>query len=167
MDYDWITPRVALGSAIESRHDAQELVVQGITHVVNMCIGRQDEPYFRGTDVVLAYFGIFDGENEEGIGSDRIGRAIRFVDAALVEATHHRLYLHCAAGISRSAAVMVGYLMKTERLPMAEALRLVRAVRPCVNPHPAHMMSLLEIFSGAGGLAAQNETPTWRYGPQV
>lgn len=148
MDYDWITPRIALGSAIESRHDAQELVAQGITHVVNMCHGWPDDPYFRDhPHVVLAYFGIFDGHNEDGAGHRAIRQAIRFVEGALAAADHHKVYLHCAAGISRSAAVMMGYLMKTEGMTMGEALRHVRAMRPCVNPHPAHLLSLLAIFS--------------------
>lgn len=147
MDYDWITPRVALGSAIESRYDAHELVAQGVTHVVNMCIGSQDDPCFRGTDVELAYFGLFDGENDDGVGPARIGGAIRFMEGVLDRDPRHKVYLHCAAGISRSAAVMVGYLMRREGLAMAPALRHVRAIRPCVNPHPAHLVALLQIMS--------------------
>lgn len=150
MDYDWITPRIALGSAIESRYDAHELVVQGVTHVVNMCLGRPDEPYFHAhPDVVLAFYGIHDGENDDGAGPRAIGEAIRFIEGAVSAADHHKVYLHCAAGISRSAAVMMGYLMRVDGMSMGESLRLVRDIRPCVNPHPAHLMSLLSIFSRA------------------
>ncbi len=148
MDYDWITPRIALGSAIESRYDAHELVVQGVTHVVNMCLGRPDEPYFhQHGHVVLAFYGIHDGENDDGVGPRAIDEAIRFIEGAVQAADHHKVYLHCAAGISRSAAVMVGYLMKNEQMSMSEAIRHVREIRPCVNPHPAHLMSLLTVFA--------------------
>ena len=146
MDYDWITPRIALGSALENRHDATELMAQGVTHVVNMCLGREDQPYFQGSEVVLADFGIFDGENEDRLGVERIAAAMAFIDAALVAANEHKIYLHCAAGISRSAAVMVGHLMRREGLAMSQALRHVQQIRAIVNPHPAHMMALLEIF---------------------
>jgi hypothetical protein len=148
LDYDWITPRIALGALIESKYDAHELIVQGVSHVVNMCMGKHDDPYFTGTDVALAYYGIFDGENEEGVGVSRIRSAIDFISEAIDKHPQHKVYVHCAAGISRSAAVMVGYLMRTEEMTMSQALRHVREIRPCVNPHPAHLISLLEIFQG-------------------
>jgi len=147
MDYDWITQRIALGSAVESRYDAHELIVQGVTHVANLCKGHPDDPYFHDTAIVLGYFGLHDGDNEDGVGPAKIGGAIRFVDSALRAADHHKVYVHCAAGISRSAAVTVGYLMKNEGWTMGAALRHVRLIRPCVNPHPAHLMTLLEIFN--------------------
>ncbi|MBM3269825.1 MAG: dual specificity protein phosphatase family protein [Candidatus Sericytochromatia bacterium] len=167
MDHDWITPRIALGAAVEDRHDAHELLIQGITHVVNLYLGHPDDSYFGGSDVSLHYFGIFDGENDPDLARANINGAIEAVRGALAAAPHHKVYVHCAAGISRSAAVVVGYLMRSEELSMAEALRRVRDCRPCVNPHPAHLMTLLEIFRAPDPATNQNATPTWRYGPQV
>lgn len=159
MDYDWITPRVAVGGALESRHDADELVAQGVTHVVNMCLGHDDDAYFahlRGVE--LAGFGLVDGDNEGDLGYKRLSEAIAHTSRVLASFPEARIYLHCAAGISRSASVMVGVLMDTEGLSLAEAVERVRRARPIVNPHPAHMMVLLR---------RQNDTPAWTKGPQV
>ena len=160
MDYDWITPRVAVGGALESRHDADELVAQGVSHVVNMCLGHADDPCFAHLrEVRLASFGLADGDNEGDLGYQRLCSAIAYVVAVLAGDPRARIYLHCAAGISRSASVMVGVLMETESLTLARAVERVRQVRPVINPHPAHLVALLR------RQADQKETPASTNGP--
>jgi hypothetical protein len=43
--------------------------------------------------------------------------------------------VHCAWGVSRSAAVVIAYLMAFKRLSLREATALLRAARPCVRPN--------------------------------
>ncbi|KAH7679244.1 protein phosphatase slingshot protein [Dioscorea alata] len=43
--------------------------------------------------------------------------------------------VHCFAGISRSATVVVAYLMKEHRMPLSQALELVRSKRPQICPN--------------------------------
>lgn len=40
------------------------------------------------------------------------------------------------AGISRSASVVVAYLVKFEKMPLPEALRHAKEIRTVVNPNP-------------------------------
>ncbi|MBI6545999.1 MAG: dual specificity protein phosphatase family protein [Cyanobacteria bacterium NC_groundwater_1444_Ag_S-0.65um_54_12] len=143
MDYNWITPRIALGAAPTNHYDANELQVQGVTHVVNMCLGHDNKPFFKHTTIELVYFGMLDGEDEHGL--QQISAAIRYITNALANNHDHKIYLHCAAGISRSAAVMTGVLMQQQQLSLKQALTMVRLGRPVVNPHPAHLSNLLKI----------------------
>ena len=163
MDYDWITSAIALGAAFDDRFDADELVAQGVTHVVNMCVGQTDDAYFaRHQGVHLASFGLADGENEGDLGYQRLQGAVSYITNVLAGDLDAKVYLHCAAGISRSPAVMCGVLMRTERVSLTDALERVRRARPIVNPHPAHLVALLRLAQDD-----QNATPAWTNGPQV
>ncbi|KAL0038049.1 hypothetical protein WJX79_000323 [Trebouxia sp. C0005] len=55
-----------------------------------------------------------------------------------------QVLVHCAAGISRSATVVMAYLMKTEQLTPEEALEAVRQHAPWVDPNPGfkHQLAL-------------------------
>ncbi|KAH6842907.1 protein-tyrosine phosphatase-like protein [Chaetomium sp. MPI-CAGE-AT-0009] len=48
----------------------------------------------------------------------------------------HNVLVHCRKGISRSATIIVAYLMRTRRQPLDAALASVKAIRPRVRPTP-------------------------------
>jgi hypothetical protein len=50
--------------------------------------------------------------------------------------------IHCAEGISRSATAVLAVLMLKERLRLGEAMRLLRAVKPDVEPNRAFLGEL-------------------------
>jgi hypothetical protein len=55
------------------------------------------------------------------------------------------VYVHCQAGISRSALVMTAYLMFRDKCTRDEALATIRAKRKIIEPNPA-FMKLLEVW---------------------
>ena len=59
-----------------------------------------------------------------------------------------QVMVHCVSGISRSPAVVVGYLMHTYGLDYDGALSLVRKSRPIANPVPALEELVKEIYGG-------------------
>ena len=50
--------------------------------------------------------------------------------------------VHCAAGVSRSATIVLAYIMRKLRVSLSEALTLLRADRPCVQPNLGFMFQL-------------------------
>ena len=52
--------------------------------------------------------------------------------------------VHCVAGVSRSAAIVIAYLMKHKRLPLREAFTLVRARRPFIRPNVGFWRQLID-----------------------
>lgn len=62
------------------------------------------------------------------------------MEAAL--ARGEKVLVHCAAGISRSASVVLAYLMRRDHCSLDQALATLRAIRPCVSPNPAFMAEL-------------------------
>jgi hypothetical protein len=68
----------------------------------------------------------------------------RVLFVATERAAGRRVYVHCYAGVSRSALVVVAYLMARDGLSRDAALAVVRLRRPRVQPNPAFMELLLE-----------------------
>ncbi len=54
------------------------------------------------------------------------------------------VYVHCAAGVSRSGMVVTAYLMEKNGWTRDRALEFVRQSRSIVNPNPAFMQLLLD-----------------------
>lgn len=49
--------------------------------------------------------------------------------------TNIGVLVHCYAGISRSATIVIAYIMKKMQIPRLDALEFVRSKRPCVDPN--------------------------------
>lgn len=71
-------------------------------------------------------------------------QAMRFLDKYLhPEApSNKRVLCHCAAGISRSATVVIAWMMKTYGMSKDKALQFVKSRRPIINPNSGFMKTL-------------------------
>ena len=82
-----------------------------------------------------------------GIEDGRLTNCGVFEKAANVIADARKdgknVLVHCAAGVSRSATAVMAYLMLHEDFGWADALMYLRENRPCVNPHPLLVRSLM------------------------
>ena len=59
-------------------------------------------------------------------------------------ASNKKVFIHCAAGVSRSASLAIGYLMKLNKWAAEEALEYVQSKRPCVDPNYSFTWQLSE-----------------------
>lgn len=50
--------------------------------------------------------------------------------------------VHCNAGVSRSASVVIGFLMSQEKMSFDEAFSTVKTARPSIQPNPGFMNQL-------------------------
>ena len=55
---------------------------------------------------------------------------------------HRPLLVHCAEGVSRSASVVVLFLMETQSMTLDEALAFVKSKRPQVDINPVYLEML-------------------------
>eukprot|EP00899_Mesostigma_viride_P008863 jgi/Mesvir1/17979/Mv09325-RA.1 len=65
-----------------------------------------------------------------------------FIDKAL--GAKQGVLVHCVAGRSRSAAVVLGYMMYRKGYSLEAALSKLRSVRPCIDPNHGFLIQLLE-----------------------
>lgn len=61
-----------------------------------------------------------------------------------------KILVHCAAGISRSASIVIYHLMKTYKITYNDALNMLRQVRPIVNPNNGFEKQLIVLEKSDG-----------------
>lgn len=163
-----VLPYLFIGGE-ESSMNAGNLRALGITHVLNVaaeCNGRLEsavrplcylqcplndtlqQSLFPVADDAIAFIGASCG----GVGTRGLGSRVhsqrpavpRTIVAEEARRAGGRVLVHCAQGVSRSAAVVIAYLMRTYDMLLNDALALVTACRPCVSPNIGFIYQLTE-----------------------
>ena len=60
--------------------------------------------------------------------------------------------VHCYAGQSRSAALVIAHLMSSPRLSLMDAWAATRAARPCIQPNPGQQAAAWAVCGCAGAV---------------
>ncbi|XP_075060386.1 dual specificity protein phosphatase 10 [Mixophyes fleayi] len=133
-----ILPFLFLGN----EHDAQDLEKMqrmNIGYIVNVT-----------THLPLFHYekGIFNYKRLPATDSNKQNLRQYFEEAfEFIEEAHQcgkGLLIHCQAGVSRSATIVIAYLMKHTRMTMTDAYKFVKGKRPIISPNLNFMGQLLE-----------------------
>ncbi|KAJ3588181.1 hypothetical protein NHX12_011775 [Muraenolepis orangiensis] len=134
-----ILPFLYLGSAYHaSRKDMLEVL--GITALINVsanCPNHFEDSFL--------YKSIPVEDNHKADISSWFNEAIEFIDS--VKKNSGRVFVHCQAGISRSATICLAYLMRTNRVKLDEAFEFVKQRRSVISPNFSFMGQLLQFES--------------------
>lgn len=173
-----IAPRLYLGSE-QAAFSREELRAAGITHVVS-CLGPESVRFPTWLHYCAFFVGDYPSEADKLLG--HVPKAVRFVrealaskpslpprpaggaapagevlsddDASALLPKETAVLIHCQAGASRSATVMVAFLMHVAGLRARDALRYVQQRRPIARPNEGFRHLLLkwedELFKGDG-----------------
>jgi protein-tyrosine phosphatase len=131
IDVSKITSKIYLGSYKRGALNRTGLSKIGITHVLT--VGNDMEPEPHKDDFI--YKTIFIDDRPEEDISFYFDEAIDFINEGTKPRTKNKIFIHCWAGISRSATITIAYLMKQNRLPYIEAIEKVRQSRWIINPN--------------------------------
>ena len=130
-----IIPGICITNYFGSRN-LKALNDGNITHVV-VCADELAE-MFPAKFSYLKLAGLSD--NTTTSLSDHLKQALPWIDRAV---SHDgRVLVHCAAGSSRSDAVLVAYLMWSQHMTLEESLALARKGRPIIHPNPGFIAQL-------------------------
>lgn len=131
-----VSDHVFLGSDVVAR-DREALRRRGITHVLN-CVGAACPDYFRSE---LNYKTLWLRDSPAEDITSVLYDAFDYLEDA--RAASGRVLVHCVRGASRSAAIVVAYLMWRHSLPFDDALRRVRTARAAADPNFGFAAQLL------------------------
>uniref|UniRef100_A0A3Q2EEG0 Dual specificity protein phosphatase n=2 Tax=Cyprinodon variegatus TaxID=28743 RepID=A0A3Q2EEG0_CYPVA len=139
---DEVWPNLFLGDMFMS-HNKFELWQLGITHVLNAshgklcCKGRDD---FYGTTV--KYYGVPANDLPTFDLSPFFYPAAEFIHLAL--ASGGKIFVHCAVGVSRSAALVLAYLMIHHHFSLLSSIRCVQQQR-WIFPNRGFIRQLIDL----------------------
>lgn len=133
---DEIEPRLYLGS-LGSAANRTQLQLREVTHVVTVLHGSLGEPSHRD---LCDYLVIPLPDTARAPIAQHFDKVHAYIDAA--HAANGVVLVHCFAGVSRSATMVVSYLMKKHRWTLRRALAHVRQRRPVVEPNAGFLLQL-------------------------
>lgn len=117
-----------------------------ITHVLNVSM---DVPnYFeKSNDIKITYkYEPFDdSENTNILTTGILKNCLDFITNAIDN--DGNVFVHCRAGISRSGAIVIAYLMQTRKINYNDALRIATSSRECICPNKGFETQLKEYFA--------------------
>ena len=138
VDYQFVTPRLAVGSAIGTSQNMRELARAGITHVVNMQVEFDDRAISDGTGVEILWNGCDDDFLPKP--SRLFWQGVRFTLSAL-QTPGTKVFVHCAAGVHRSPLMLLA-ILRAQGYPAQEAIALITAARPQADFPLAYLESI-------------------------
>ncbi|XP_066099213.1 dual specificity protein phosphatase 13A isoform X2 [Saccopteryx bilineata] len=142
---DEVWPNLFLGDAYAAR-DKSKLTQLGITHVMNVAAGKfqvdTGAKFYHG--MPLEYYGIEADDNPFFDLSVYFLPAARYIRTAL-SVPQGRVLVHCAMGVSRSATIVLAFLMIYENMTLVEAIQKVQAHRNiCPNSGFLRQLQVLD-----------------------
>jgi protein-tyrosine phosphatase len=130
--------KLYLGSG-ENASDLVLLKQLGVTHILNVTTEKQIPNHFPD-EFVYKRIAIND-KKETPIDS-------HFEDAHDFVTKGHQengvVFVHCTFGVSRSATVVISFIMKTYSLGLSDALDIVKTSRPIIKPNLGFMKQLVQ-----------------------
>ena len=125
----------------------EDLCDKKITHIVNVST-TEDNPH---PDIITLFINIPDGGGPSIDGKtieEYFPQTYAFIQNAIDAGG--KVLVHCRMGISRSATIVIAYLMKTLNMPYINVLAMVKSKRPIVDPCLAFSWKLMEFQKELG-----------------
>ncbi|XP_075591967.1 protein phosphatase Slingshot [Dermatophagoides farinae] len=132
----------------------EELKGKGVQKILN--VTSEIDNYFPG------YFDYYNIRVEDDEATDmlrHLNDTYYYIRKAKDEGV--KVLVHCKKGISRSASVVVAYIMKEKCYDLDEALRYVRTHRSTIRPNPAFLQQLI-IYQGMLAASNNKNTMMWK-----
>lgn len=127
------------GLILASQDVAQDLNIlksNKITHILNLAYG---QPNHFPNHFIYKKINIRD-DPEENIKL-YFDECFHFIEEGLHSGC---ILVHCNAGISRAATIIIGYLIKFHKMKFQEAFQFVKKVRPSIRPNNGFIKQLKE-----------------------
>jgi protein-tyrosine phosphatase len=139
--YDRVAPRLWAGRNPLTAIDIEQLQGHGVTHILDLREPHEWAPprfgqaalnEIEAAGLTRLHLPITDmGAPTQ----DDLNRAVQFIDEVLAEG-RTGLYVHCRAGMERTAAILIAWWARKHKTTYEAALAALREGRPILKPLP-------------------------------
>uniref|UniRef100_A0A3B4BFL0 Dual specificity protein phosphatase n=1 Tax=Periophthalmus magnuspinnatus TaxID=409849 RepID=A0A3B4BFL0_9GOBI len=139
---DQVWPNIYIGDE-KTALEVEGLRELGITHVLNAAEGKFNNVLTGATyysDSHIQYLGVEADDKPTFNMSQHFYSTAQFIHEALRE-PHNKVLVHCVMGRSRSATLVLAYLMSKHGLTVVDAIEHVRQ-RRCILPNHGFLKQL-------------------------
>ncbi|XP_059058465.1 dual specificity protein phosphatase MPK-4-like [Achroia grisella] len=136
--YSQIIPGLYLSNA-RAAADKAVLRYLNITHVLTIETHRLPKSTFENTNIDTLFIRAYDNPQTNLLPYFPMANA--FIEEGLQKGN---VLVHCHFGVSRSATLVIAYLMKRYKLTFDQAFSYVRQRRRFINPNPGFVNQLKE-----------------------
>jgi protein-tyrosine phosphatase len=135
-----------LGNWLDAKNK-DSLVAAGIKYIVN---ATRDVLDFYPGDFTYYRIPISDHPAENIAqylvpAADFIESALPYRTGTVLETTRGNVFVHCHAGISRSASIVIAYLILKRHMSYEDAVALTRRGRGIIRPNPGFQRALEQL----------------------
>jgi len=116
----------------------------GITHVVNACREVATCRNAHASSLEIAYMNIVVQDTASANIAEKFECTYEFIESGIDKlGSNARFLVHCYAGVSRSASLVIAYLMKKQNMRLREAFNFTFCCRSAICPNEGFRMQLL------------------------
>ncbi|XP_061461733.1 dual specificity protein phosphatase 10-like [Rhineura floridana] len=133
-----ILPFLFLGNERDAQ-DLERMLSLNVGHVLNVTTHL---PLYHADSGRLRYKRLPATDNNRQDLRQYFEEAFEFIEEA--HQSGKGVFIHCQAGVSRSATIVIAYLMKHTLMTMGDAYKYVKGRRPIISPNLNFMGQLLE-----------------------
>jgi protein-tyrosine phosphatase len=130
-----ITDNIYLGNIFDAQN-IKKLLDLGISKVLSLITETQLLSYPKEIENKLIYI----SDNPRANIIQYFYECLSFIDD-----NNKKVLVHCVVGSSRSATIIIAYIMWKNQLEYKEAIKLIEQIRPIINPNYGFVRQL-EIF---------------------
>ena len=92
----------------------------------------------------IAYHNVDEEDVEDASLVQHFQQVRTFIESAR-QAEDGRVLVHCMCGVSRSATLVIAYLLQSEEMSLVDAFNKTKLQRPMVAPNPTFTEELLSL----------------------
>lgn len=133
-----------------------ELQLRNVRAIVDLTMPNEVRPANFEKELGVEYCLVPIGDTPDFSVLELLPRALPFIDKHI--GAQQTVLVHCTMGVSRSASIVLAFLVKHRKMTLLQAYKHLRSCRRVVSPNPGFLKQLVQFEQEVHGKASIDVT---------